>query len=91
MDIKEAMTEAVERGWATESGAYEHARESLADAADNARTRAKEQGYRNPLVAPMFCQTCHWSENAHPREECLTGFTPGDPKTVRAANARLGF
>jgi len=90
-DIKDMIVEAVERGWATESGAYEHVRESLADAADDARTRAKEQGYRNPLVAPYFCVTCHWSESAHPREGCSTGFMPRDPEEVRAANKRLGY
>ena len=91
MDIKDAAIEAVERGWATEYGAAEHVRESLAGAADDLYKRAKENGYRNPLVAPMFCTTCHWSENAHPRDECPTGFIPGDPEEVRAANRRRGF
>lgn len=89
--MKTRMVEAVERGETTPDGAYEHVRKSLADAADDARTRAKEQGYRNPLVAPMFCQTCHYNDNAHPRLECSTGFIPGDPEAVRAANVRLGF
>lgn len=90
-DIKDMMIEAVERGWATESGAYEHVTESLASAADDLRTRAKEAGYRNPLAAPFFCQTCHWSENAHPRDECPTGFIPGDPEEYRAHNRRIGW
>lgn len=91
MDTKDAMIEAVERGWATESGAYAHVRESLAGAADDLYKRMKEQGYRNPLVAPYFCTTCHWSEKAHPRDECPTGFVPGNPESVRSANRRRGF
>lgn len=89
--MKDAMIEAVERGWTTEAGAYEHVRESLAGAADDLRTRAKEAGYRNPLVASMFCITCHYNDNAHPHPRCPTGFIPGDPAEVEAANRRLGF
>ena len=90
-DIREAMTEAVEQERATEPGAYQHVREGLADAADNARKRAMENGYRNPLVAPFFCATCGWTKNAHPHDKCATGFIPGDPDEVRAANKRKGF
>jgi hypothetical protein len=34
----------------------------------------------NPLTRKFFCRTCHWSENAHPREDCPTGFLPGSPR-----------
>lgn len=90
-DFKDRMIEATERGWASEAGAYEYVREAYFSAWDDMRTRAKEAGYRNPLVAPYFCQTCHWSENAHPREECATGFLPGDPEASRAHNRRIGW
>lgn len=43
MSYKEAMREAVERGRATEHEAYEHVRESVADAVDNTRKKSKEQ------------------------------------------------
>jgi hypothetical protein len=65
--------------------------DALLDAADIARKQAQEAGYRNPLVAPYFCVTCRYSENAHPRDECPTGFVPGDPEAVRAENRRRGF
>lgn len=90
-DFKDRMIEAVERGWATETGAYDFVAGQYAGAADDARTRAKEAGYRNPLVADMFCTTCHYTENAHPHERCSTGFVPGDPEAVRAYNASIGF
>lgn len=41
-DMKDAMIEAVERGWATEAEAYDYVRESYADAADQQRKAAKE-------------------------------------------------
>lgn len=90
-DFKDSMIEAVERGQTTESGAYAYVMDAYLGAADDLRTRAKEAGYRNPLVAPMFCQTCHWNENAHPREACATGFVPGDPEAYRAHNRRIGW
>lgn len=88
--MKDRMIEAVERGHATEAGVYDYVMEAYLGAADDLRTRAKEAGYRNPLAAPYFCTTCHWSESAHPREECDT-FTPGDPETYRAHNRRIGW
>lgn len=90
-DFKDRMIEAVEHGWTTEEGSYEYVREAYLGAADDLRTRAKEAGYRNPLVAPMFCQTCHYSENAHPHERCSTGFIPGDAEAAREHNRRIGW
>ena len=71
--------------------AKEYRRVTAADRYDAWRDRAKEHGYRNPLVAPYFCTTCHWSENAHPRDACPTGFVPGDPSDVERRNRELGF
>lgn len=89
--MKDQMIKAVERGFTDENGAYDHVRDSVLDAADLAYKEMKEDGYRNPLVAPYFCTTCHYSDNAHPRSECSTGFIPGDPEKVRAENRRRGF
>lgn len=61
------------------------------NAADEWRTRAKENGWRNPYVASFFCTTCHWSENAHPRAECSTGFVPGKADEVSRHNREIGF
>lgn len=91
MDFKDRMIEAEERGWATPADSYEFVLDSYLGAADDMRTRAKEAGYRNSLVTAMFCQTCHWSENAHPRALCDTGFIPGDPEETRAHNRRMGW
>lgn len=91
MDIKDQAIEAVEHGWATETTAYDFVVGQHLGAADDARTRAKEEGYRNPLGADLFCTTCHTTENGHPSDRCSTGFIPGDPEEVRAANARRGF
>lgn len=90
-DFRDKMIEAVEHGQATDATAYEYVRESYADAYDDWHTRAKEAGYRNPLVVPMFCQTCHHSDNAHPRDECPTGFIPGDVEEAHRHNERIGF
>lgn len=90
-DIKDSMIEAIERGWASPSDAYGFVVDRYLGGADDALKRAKEAGYRNPLVADMFCTTCHVTENGHPREDCSTGFIPGDPELVRAHNASLGF
>ena len=90
-EFKDRMIEAVETGRASEDGAYEYVREAYFASWDDWRTRAKEQGWRNPAVANFFCQTCHHSENGHPHERCQTGFVPGDPEKYRAHNARLGF
>lgn len=53
MDFKDRMIEAVERGWTDERNAYEYVRESMADGADRARKRAKE----NP-PDPCDCDIC---------------------------------
>ena len=90
-DFKDQMIEAVERGRTSEEGAYQFVRASWADAGDMLYTRMKEAGYRNPLVADMFCTTCHTTENGHPNERCSTGFIPGDPEKVREYNRSLGF
>lgn len=89
-DFKWQMQERIDQGMSPDA-AYADTRESYLGAADDLRTRAKEAGYRNPLVAPYFCQTCHWSDTAHPREECATGFIPGDPEKVRAWNRSIGW
>ena len=90
-DMKDRMIESVERGWATESTSYDFVAGQYAAAADDLYTRMKEAGYRNPLVADMFCQTCHYSGPHEASERCSTGFIPGDPEAVRAHNASLGF
>jgi len=91
VDFKDQMIERVERGWSTDATAYDDVRDAMLDAADVAYKQAKENGYRNPLVAPYFCVTCRYSENAHPRPECETGFVPGDADAVREQNRRRGF
>jgi hypothetical protein len=91
MDFKDQMIEAVERGWSSEEGAYDFVRSSWAGGADDLYKRMKEEGYRNPLVADMFCTTCHTTENGHPNERCSTGFIPGDPEDVRNQNRARGF
>ena len=73
-----------------EGHSYESAVDVLAGAADDYRTRLKEAGWGNPLVAPYFCEHCHWSENAHPRDDC-PGFQPGDPDEVRRQNVAKGL
>lgn len=90
-DFKEEMIQAVESGYTTEADSYEYVRESYASAYDDWHTRAKEAGYRNPLVAPMFCQTCHYNESPHPRPECPTGFIPGDVEAAHIHNEKIGF
>jgi len=90
-DFKDQMIEAVDRGWTTEADAYQFVTDSYSVNADMLYTRMKEQGYRNPLAAPYFCQTCHYGENSHPHERCATGWLPGDPDAVREANRKMGF
>lgn len=89
--MRNRLIRLLDEGWVTETETYELAAESYLDQIDEWRTRAKENGYRNPLVAPLFCVTCNWSENAHPRPECFTGFIPGKVEDVIARNKRLGF
>jgi hypothetical protein len=90
-DLKDQMIEAVDRGWTTEADAYTFVTDSYSVAADMLYTRMKEQGYRNPLVAAMFCVTCHYTGPHDVSERCSTGFVPGDPEAVREANRKLGF
>lgn len=44
MDFKDQMIDAIERGYATEYDAYDYVRDRMADAADLARKREKEEG-----------------------------------------------
>ena len=90
-NFKDAMIEAVERGWTTEADSYTFVTDSYSRGADMLYTQMKEQGYRNPLVADKFCTTCHTTENGHPNARCSTGFIPGDPEAVRVANRDRGF
>ncbi len=91
MDFKDQMIEAVERGWTTPGESYGFVADRYAGAADDLYTRMKEEGYRNPLVADLFCTTCHTTENGHPNDRCSTGFIPGDPEDVRNQNRARGF
>lgn len=50
-DFKDRMIEAVGRGWTDEAHAYEHVRESYADAADMERKRRKEEAPEERIVA----------------------------------------
>lgn len=90
-DFKEEMIEAVERGETSEEGAYQYVSVNWVGVTDDLRTRMKEAGYRNPLVADVFCQTCHYSGPHDVSERCSTGFVPGDPEAVREHNRKLGF
>lgn len=90
-DLKDNMIEAVERGWTDAEGAYQFVTSSWAAGADMAYTRMKEAGYRNPLVADLFCTTCHTTGPHEASERCSTGFIPGDPEKVREHNRSLGF
>lgn len=90
-DFKDRMIEAVERGETTMENAAGYVTDQYLAAADEWRDRFKEAGGRNPLVVPMFCQTCHYNEGAHPRDECPTGFIPGDVEAAHDHNERIGF
>jgi hypothetical protein len=89
-DFKDRMISAVESGFATDATAYNFVADQYLSSYDDWRTWAKENGWRNPLVAPYFCTRCHWSENAHPRPDC-DEFLPGSEDEVRAENLRRGF
>lgn len=65
MDFKDQMIEAYERGDCSYEGAYDHVRESMADAADARRKADKENP---PLLSPEK------REQALRREEERLGF-----------------